>query len=196
MTESNPKLDSYGFTSLQYYALMTVTAPLWLPFRLVGCVGLFFRWRTFRRLTDGAVQQAWPRCVDFWRRNGCINDWHGVIGMPSYSPSASNLLVRHFAKRFHASHEWIAAQTQNKDHFVALCAIYVLLFMPPHNSTLPKQLALSELPLADPVVEHLNVDLDIATRCVGEPIPEITTLGSFMAWEFQHQLELDTETAT
>ena len=143
-----------------------------------------FDFVTFPRLTRGNVADAWERCLPIWRRDGGVDDWHGVGGRTFYTPSRARRLGRYFAKRHHQQFEWVAAQTQNDDAFIALCAVDVLLDMTPFDSQIVPHLIASTLALPESVLETLVVD--IAASSLGDPKPEIDTLGSYIRWQF-HQ---------
>ena len=79
-----------GIVWLLALPLVPVAILVWACFYLLlNLKRMIFDRFAFAILTRGTIDDAWNRCIPFWRKRGGIDDWRGVCGRPSYWPSGA-----------------------------------------------------------------------------------------------------------
>src|SRR5689334_2318471 len=80
---------------------------------------------------EGAIHDAWARCLPIWREHGRIEDNRFVtrIHRPHYEPWWGKYLAQEFTRRFRDDYRFIVALLSSDDEFVRASAVDLLKYL-------------------------------------------------------------------
>jgi hypothetical protein len=83
----------------------------------------------FDRLLAGTVNEAWERCLPYWRERGRIEDLPRNLHVGRYQVTLEKWLGRSFAMKFQPDWQFVAGKLTSPDPVVSACAHDAIKYM-------------------------------------------------------------------